>query len=113
MRKRLPKIVIGAELEPLGLVVLAVLRREQKDRSPVVLVAQRSTDLVTVHTREHDVEHDCGVLTLTSPPQAIDPVVHDIDGKAVRFQTASDRVRQPFFVVHYQDAHPRSVPART
>jgi hypothetical protein len=52
-------------------------------------------------------------LTFTSPPQAIDPVVHDIDGKAVRFQTASDRVRQPFFVVHYQDAHPRSVPART
>ena len=50
-RERLRQEVVGAGVERLGLVVLAVLGGEHQDRRPDAFVAQRAAHLVAVHAR--------------------------------------------------------------
>ena len=57
--ERLDEVVVGSEVERLGLVVLAVFRRQHHDRHPLRLSTQLSDDLIAVEAGEHDVEHHC------------------------------------------------------
>ena len=66
-RERLREEVVGAGVERLGLVVLAVLGGEDQDRRPDALVAQRAAHLVAVDAGEEDVEHDGVVRALRAP----------------------------------------------
>ena len=80
-RERLGEVVVGAGVERLGLVVLAVLGREHQDRCPVAGVAQLLAHLVAVHARQHDVEHDHVVRVLGRHPEAVGAGERDVDAK--------------------------------
>ncbi|SKX91312.1 Uncharacterised protein [Mycobacteroides abscessus subsp. abscessus] len=57
--ERLDEVVVSAEVECFGLVVLAVLRGQHHDRHPLRSSAQLTHDLIAVETGQHDVEHYC------------------------------------------------------
>ena len=105
-RERLRQEVVGAGVERLGLVVLAVLGGEDEDRRPHAFVAQRAAHLVAVHAGQEDVEHDGVVRALPGPPQAVGPVVGDVDVEALGGEAVGDRRREQLLVFHHQDAHP-------
>ena len=67
-RERLGQVVVGAGVEGLGLVEVAVLGREHEDRRPVAGLAQIGADLEAVATGQHDVEDDQVVGALGRPP---------------------------------------------
>ena len=68
--ERLAQEVVGAELEALGLVVLALLRRQHQDRRPVAPGAQVATHRVAVEAGQQDVEHDRRVRSPRWPATA-------------------------------------------
>ena len=102
-RERLRQEVVGAGVERLGLVVLAVLGGEDQDRRPDAFVAQRAAHLVAVHARQEDVEHDGVVGALAAPPEAVVAVVGDVDVEALGGEPVGDRGREQLFVLHDQD----------
>ena len=104
-RERLRQEVVGAGVERLGLVVLAVLGGEDQDRRPDALVAQRAAHLVAVHPRQQHVEHDGVVGALPGPPQAVVAVVGDVDVEALGGQAVGDRRREQLLVFDHQHAH--------
>ena len=57
-RERFDQIVVGAQVEGVGQVVLAVLGRQHQHRRPHLLRAQLPDDLVAALPRQHDVEDD-------------------------------------------------------
>ena len=93
-RERLRQEVVGAGVERLGLVPLAVLGGEHEDRRPDALRAQRPADLVAVHARQQDVEDDRAVGALPGAPQAVEAVVHDLDVEALG-RAGRGRPRRP------------------
>ena len=94
-RERLGEEVVGAGVERLGLVVLAVLGGEHEDRRPVAAVAQLLAHLVAVDARQHDVEHDRVVRVLGRHPEPVGAGERDVDGEALGLQPAPDRRRRP------------------
>ena len=98
-RERFGQEVVGAGVERLGLVELAVLGREHEDRRPVAGLAQGRAHLVAVHARQHDVEDDGVVAALAGPPEAVFSVRGDIDGEALRLQPAPYRIGEARFVL--------------
>src|SRR6266480_1733873 len=66
--------VVGAGVERLRLVELAVLGGQHQDRRPVPLFAKRRADAISVDPRQHDVEDDRVVRMLARHPQTIGPV---------------------------------------
>ena len=103
--ERLRQEVVGAGVEGLGLVELAVLGREHDDRRPVAPLPEGGADLVAVHARQHDVEHDGVVVALVGPLQPVRPVEGDVDREAFRLQTAFDAAGQMPLVFDHQDSH--------
>ena len=78
-RERLREEVVGAGVEGLGLVPLAVLRGEHQDRRPHALVAQGLAHLEPVHAGQEDVEDDGVVANLRVPATGRRAVVDDVD----------------------------------
>ena len=103
--ERLGQEVVGAGVEGLGLVELAVLGREHDDRRPVAPLPEGGADLVAVHARQHDVEDDRVVVALVGPLQPVRPVEGDVDGEALRLQTPLDSAGQVPLVFHHEDSH--------
>ena len=109
-RERLREEVVGAGVERLGLVPLAVLRGEHEDRRPHAFVAQGLADLVAVHPRQEDVEDDGVVGALACAPQAVGAVVDDVDVVALGLQAVLDGLGQRHFVFDDQHSHVAIVP---
>jgi hypothetical protein len=111
--ERLRQVVVGAGLQALGLVVLAVLGRQHEDRRTVAGLAQVGADPESVETGQHHVQHDHVVRVLPGHPDALQPVGRDVDGAALRAQTLPQQRRQACVVVDHQDPHgPKDAPAR-
>ena len=111
-RERLGEEVVGAGVERLGLVVLAVLGGEDQDRCPHALVAQGAAHPVAVHPGQEHVEDDGVVRALAGAPEAVGAVVGHVDVEALGDQAVGDRRREQFLVFDHQHAHRRIVPVR-
>ena len=103
--ERLAQEVVGAELETLGLVVLALLGREHQHRRAVAAGAQLPAHGVAVQARQQDVEHDRRVGALAGPPQAVRSAVGDVDLEALGAQAAGDGVGEAHLVLDDQQPH--------
>ena len=107
-RERLGQVVVGAEVERVGLVVLAVLRRQHQDRHPVLGGAQLLDDPVAGQPRQHDVEDDRVVGGFLRHVQPVRAGVRDVDGEALVGQPALQRRREPDLVLDDQQSHGNS-----
>src|SRR5580704_5567758 len=105
-----PRRTIRAEVEPVGLVILAVLGGQDEHRHPVLLGPQLRADLVAGQARQHDVEHHAVVAALAGHVQAGDAVAGDIDGEPRSLEAALDRGGQPPLVLNDKHSHGYSVP---
>ncbi len=75
-RERFGQVVIGAEIERVGLVVIAVLGGQHQHRGgPHLAGPQLPQHLVAAHRGQHDVEHDDVEVVLDRLPQPVDAVV--------------------------------------
>ena len=97
--ERLGEVVVGTEVEPVGLVVLAVLGRRQQDRRPDALGPQPPGDLVAAQPGQHHVQDDRVVRDLARHREAAYPVVADVDREAGVHQPALHRRRHPLLVL--------------
>src|SRR5207248_323260 len=108
--------VVGAGVERLGLVELTVLGGEHEDGRPVAGLPEGRAHPEAVHPGQHDVEDDGVVAAFAGPPEAVFPVRGDIDGEALRLQSAPYRIGEARFVLYQKDSHPQlplpSVPRR-
>ena len=105
-RERLGEVVVGAGVERLGDVVLAVLGRQHQDRRPDAAArAGGGTRRSRCRPRQHDVEHDDVVGVLVAEPQGVFAVVGDVDGEALLAQGAGQPGGQPHLVVDDEDPH--------
>lgn len=105
----LGQVVVGAGVQALGLVVLAVLGGQHEDRHLVSGGSQVRADAVAVHTGQHDVEDHQVVAALTRPVQPFEPVVHDIHGETLGGQSPGQGHREALLVLHDQQAHAHSL----
>ncbi len=105
----LGQVVVGAGVQPLGLVVLAVLGGQHEDRHLVPGGAQGGADPVAVHAGQHDVEDHQVVAALARAVQPFEPVVHDVHGEALGGQSPGEGHREPLLVLHDQQAHAHSL----
>ena len=102
--------VVGAELEALGLVVLALLGREQQDRRVDATRPQLAAHGEAVEPRQQHVEHDGRVAAFVRAPQPVGAGVGDVDVEALGAQATGDRRREPGLVLDEEQAHGRSLP---
>src|ERR1700722_13696799 len=86
--KRLDQVVVRADVEPVGQVVLAVLGRQEEQRHPVLPGPQLHADGVAGHAGQHDVEDDAVVSALTGHMQPGDPVKGQVHGEPRRLEAA-------------------------
>ena len=105
--ERLAQEVVGAELQALGLVVLALLGRQHQDRRAIALGAQLPADGVAVEAGQQDVEHDRRVDAFERPPQPVGTGVGDVDLEPLGAQAAGDRLGEAQLVLDDQHAHDR------
>ena len=110
-RERLRQEVVGAGVERLRLVVLAVLGREHEDRCPVAFVAERRADLEPVHARQEDVEHDRAVVAGARPARGRRVRRGRCRPRSPRRSSPRDRLGQRHLVLDHQDPHPAIVAA--
>jgi len=103
--ERLGEVVVGTEVERVGLVVLAVLRGEHEHRRPHLRGAQPLQHPVPRQPRQHDVEHDDVEAALGRPPQAVLAVVRHHHHMALRGQPAADLLGERHLVLHEQHPH--------
>ena len=103
--ERLGQVVVGAQVEPVRLVVLAVLGRQDEDRDPVLLGPQPLAHLVAGQPGQHQVEDDRVVGALPGEMEPVVAVEGEIDREALGLQPALHRAREPPFVFHYQHPH--------
>lgn len=71
--------------------------------------AQGGADPVAVHPRQHDVEDDEVVSTVTGPVQPFEAVVDHVHGEPFGGEPPGQGDRQPLLVLHDQQAHVHSV----
>ena len=107
-RERLGEEVVGAGVERLGLVELAVLGREDEDRRPHAGIAQVGAHLEAVAARQHQVEDDEVVATLERQPTPFQPVGGDLDGEPLGAQPALDGAGDLAVVLDEQHLHAAS-----
>ena len=105
VRERLAKEVIGAGVQRLGLVEVAVFGGQHEDRGPVALLAELAAQLVAVDAGQHDVQHDRVVGVLLCHPQPVSAVECDVDREPVGFQTAPQRGGQLLLVFDDEQSH--------
>ena len=104
-RERLGEVVVGAGVERLGVVVLAVLRRQHQDRCPVAAVAELLAHPVPVDAGQHDVEHDHVVRVLGGHPEPVGAGERHVDGEALGLQAAPHRPGDLLLVLDDEHAH--------
>jgi hypothetical protein len=104
VRERLGQVVVGAQIQAVRLVVLAVLSGQDEDRYPVLLGAQLLADPVPGDLGQHQVQYHGVIPALAGGVQAVLPVMGQVDREALGGQTAPDSGGQPSFVFH--DEHP-------
>jgi hypothetical protein len=107
--ERLGQEVVGPGVEHLGLVVLAVLRREHQNRRPDPLVPQAAAHPVAVHAGQQQVEHDRTVGVLPGAPQPVVAVMDHVDVEAVGRQPPGQRPCQVHLVLHHENPHGTSL----
>src|SRR3954467_12842827 len=111
--ERLGEVVISAEVPRVGLVVLAVLGRQQQYRRPDTRRPHLPAHLVPVEPRQHDVQNDDVVGLYLGVEQSLGSVVDHVDDESLGRQSPPDVLGQPDFVVNQQHphhAHPPSGP---
>ena len=111
-REGLDEVVVGAGVETLGLVVLAVLGGQHQDRRPHPAFAQRSAHPVPVEAGQHDVEHDQVGLRLSCEPQPVVSVMRDLDPVSLALEPALQRRDELDVVIDDEHLHFTSLPAR-
>ncbi len=113
VREGLGEVVVGARVQALGLVVLAVLGGEHQDRYVVPGGAQGGADPVTVEAGQHDVEDDEVVDALAGPVQSLQAVVDDVHGVSLGGEALGERHGEALLVLHDQQAHASRVAKRS
>ena len=106
-RERLRQVVVGARVERLGLVELAVLGREHEDRRPDAGGAQVGAHLEPVAPGQHDVEDHEVVAALDRHPPPFQPVVGDLDREALGLEAAPHGAGDLPVVLDQQHLHAR------
>jgi hypothetical protein len=106
IRERLGEVVVGAVVERLDLVPLALLGGQHEDRGPDPLAAQGRAEPVAVDAGQHDVQHDHVVGVLAGQPEAVGTVQGDVDGEPLGGQPVAEPGGQPPLVLHHQHPHP-------
>ncbi|MCY1229537.1 hypothetical protein D9M72_419050 [compost metagenome] len=102
-RKRLAKVIVGADLKPDDAVDLVAAGREQDHRDVVVLGAQVAQRGQAVDLGHHQVQHDQRrALALQARLQAV-AVMHHRDGKALLGQVLAQQVAKFGIVVDDED----------
>ena len=109
VRERLGEEVVGAGVEGLDLVPLAVLGGEDQDRRPHALGPQRGADPEAAHPRQHQVEDDGVVAALPGTPQPVGPVPGDVDGEALGLQARPQALGQALLVLDHEHPHAEDV----
>jgi MFS family permease len=104
-RKRFRQIVIRAEIERIGLVVLAVLGSQHEHRCPHVLCAHTSQDLISAVTRQHDVEDHDVEAVLDRLEQAVDAITNGHNDEAFGLQAPGESRRQSRLILYEQNSH--------
>ena len=104
-RERFGEIVVGAEIERVGQVVLPALGGQHEHRCPHLRGAHPANHLVAVEARQHDVEHDHVELRTHGAVQARYPVTGDLHDPALRHERPPDGLGHVAVVFHQQDAH--------
>ncbi len=102
--ERLDEVVVGAGVQPLGLVVLAVLRGEHQHGRLHPRCAQGGADPVTVQTGEHEVQHDHHVIAGQGAFQSQPPVDDELDAVALGDQPTAQGGAELGIVLDNQDA---------
>jgi hypothetical protein len=103
--ERLAQVVVGAGVEPLRLVEVAVLGGEHEDRRPDAGPAQLGADPVAVAARQHDVEQDQVVAALAGPPEALGPSAATSTVKPSAVSPRRRAAASGGVVVHQQQLH--------
>jgi len=104
--ERLDHVVIGAHPQPANAVGLFAPSGEQNDRHGGRGVAtQATTDLDSVHARQHDVQDDqvWRAIAIERDCQSADPVGGRNDAEPLTDQVALEHVDDDRFVVNDQD----------
>src|SRR5699024_3422677 len=109
-RERFDQVVVGAEDERVGLVVLAVLGGEHEHGRPDLTAAHLAHHLVAVAGRHHDVQHHDVVLLAGGHLQPGLAVTGGVHGPAARDEAAPQALPQCRLVVHDQDPHHTQAP---
>ena len=110
VRERLGQVVVGAAVQPVGLVVLAVLGREHQHRHPVLLGPQLPHHPVAGEAGQHHVQDHRVVPAVPGQLEPGRPVAGHVHREALGLQPALQRRRQPRLVLHHQQPHGSSVP---
>src|SRR5512133_3571441 len=108
VRERLGEVVVGAAVERLDLVQLALLGRQHEDRGPDAVAAQGRAQPVAVDAGQHDVQDDHVVRVLAGHPQPVGAVEGHVDRDPLGGQPVAEPGGQPPLVLHHQHPHPRS-----
>src|SRR5512139_1513953 len=111
-RERLGQVVVGAGVEGLRLVVLAVLRRQDQDRRPVPPLPEHAADLEPVPAGEHQIQDQQVVAVLGGFPQTVLAVEGHVDGEALGVEPALHRRRDLRVVLDQEDLHGASLRKR-
>ena len=106
VRERLGEVVVGAVVQRLDLVPLALLGGQHEDRGPDPLAAQGRAEPVAVDAGQHDVQHDHVVGVLPGHPQPVGAVQGDVDREPLGGQPVAEPGGQPPLVLHHQHPHP-------
>ena len=104
-RERFGEEVIGACVQRLGLVVLTGLGGQHENWDPHAALAQLGTDDVAVDLRQQDVEHDDVVRLGGGHPQALLPVVGDVDRISLALEAPLDVGGELRLILDNQYAH--------
>ena len=101
----LGQVVVGAEVEGVGLVPFAVLGGEHQDGGPHVLGAHLLEDVVAVHQRQHDVEDHHVVLAVDGLDATLASVAGQIDDVALTGEASAGHLGERTVVLHQQQSH--------
>ena len=101
-RERFGQIVVGTAVQPIGLVVFAVLGREHQDRYPLLLGAQGPDHLIAGQPGQHHIEDDGVIAAVPGGLEARGPVRAHVDHEALGRQSAAQGRGQSGLVLDHQ-----------